>query len=129
MDTHNVWLRGHLGYRREILHRIVKLLRKKARDDRMRRAYHNQRVPVRCCFCNDIGSRHAACARPIFHYHRLSEDSAEFLRDEARDDIYAATGCGRHDHADRFIGVILGKDNGRARDDERDEQCHPTKTG
>ncbi len=104
-----------IGDRRELALRVVSRLLQK-RIDRHRPARRcEQRVAVGRRLRRDVGSYHAAGARPVVDHDLLAEHVGHFLRHHAADQIGRLARRPRHYHAQRAVGIILLRARG-ARD-------------
>jgi len=77
-------------------------------------------MPVRDVLCRD----HSACASPVLHHDRLTEDFGHFLRHDSGDDIGATAGGETDDHLDRAVRVIGALRVDRGRRNERQGRDH-----
>ena len=66
------------------------------------------RVAVRRGACCDLGADDAGRANPIVDHDLLAEDLAHAGLQHAGDEIRSASRRERHDHDDRFIGIVAG---------------------
>ena len=119
---------GSHGQRREIAHRIEGQLcvQSDVGGHGRVRADH-QRVPIRRRLRRRLHANDPARARPIFDHDLLAETFGEPLRNEAGQNIGAASSALGHDHAQRPIGVSLGLHKRRTEQQQAGDAANETR--
>ena len=101
--------------RREVGDEIVVELLIKRIVDGVDGVRHEQRIAVRGRTRRHLGADIVAATGPVLDEEGLPEPLGQPLRDEARDEVGAATGGGRDQDADRTRGIRLGHGDARCR--------------
>jgi hypothetical protein len=94
-------------YRRQIMFDAVRDVRMQPRIDREAVRGHEQRVAVRCRARDGFCADEAITAGTIVDEELLTHCLGKALRETPREDVRAARGRERHDHAHRLRGVLL----------------------
>jgi hypothetical protein len=66
-----------------------------------------QRVTVGCCLSAGAGAQDHEAAGAVFDHHGLPQPLVQRLRQRPHEHVAEPAGAGRHDHADRTVGIGL----------------------
>ena len=113
---------------RDVAHEIERQVRIKAGVDRIRVGGEEQRVAVRGRSHDILGSKTAACARPVLNDELLTEPVPDPLSDQAGDDVGPAAGRKADDHAHRSCRIIERPGNARQHRQRRGTRSHLQKS-
>ena len=85
------------------------------RDRQRRQVAARDGVAVGRGFRRNVDAEHAARAGAAVHHHLLAENVAQFLREDARENIGVRAGAVGQDVADGTVGVIARGVGGRGK--------------
>ncbi|SPA22716.1 hypothetical protein CBM2633_B90007 [Cupriavidus taiwanensis] len=105
IDHQHIGHRHHQGDRRKVLGAVRQLPVQAVVDGIGPDIAHHQGVAVSGRLPERLRADDAASAGAVFHHHRLAEQLAHALADQARGDIGRATRGRRHDQPDRLVGI------------------------
>jgi hypothetical protein len=94
-------------HRREVALEVVRELRAKRRDHRIRGGHREQRVAVGRRLRDTFGRDRAARAGTVLHDHLLPEHLTHFRCEEPRGDIRDTAGREADEHANGLDGIRL----------------------